>query len=224
MRPHSESTDEAWRRLILTMGHEINNSLVPIRSIADSLESILEEPSEDWRKEVESGLKIIRRRTEALTRFMASYAHFARLPTPQTSDFDVHGWLDRIASFETRLDVEVVPGRDTSLCGDQDQLDQVLINLVRNAVDAALEMGGGVRLGWTIDLDCIDLWVEDEGPGLANDAQPFVAFHTTKAGGSGIGLALSQQIVEAHGGMISLDDRGEGLGCRASVRLPAHTQ
>jgi signal transduction histidine kinase len=91
---------------------------------------------------------------------------------------------------------------------------------VRNAVDAALETGGGVRVGWAAPRGQLELWVEDEGPGLANTANLFVPFFTTKPGGTGIGLALSRQIAEAHGGSLTLENRRDRRGCVARLRLP----
>jgi signal transduction histidine kinase len=103
---------------------------------------------------------------------------------------------------------------------DIDQIEQLLINLVRNAADAAAATGGGVRVGWQRRAGAFELWVEDDGPGLANPGNLFVPFYTTKPGGSGIGLVLCRQIAEAHGGTMTLENRTGARGCRAAVRLP----
>ncbi len=103
---------------------------------------------------------------------------------------------------------------------DGDQLDQLLINLIRNAVDAAIETDGGVRVRWRYDRDMLALEVEDDGPGVANSANLFVPFFTTKPQGSGIGLVLCRQIAEAHGGSLSLDNRTGAQGSVATLRLP----
>jgi two-component system nitrogen regulation sensor histidine kinase NtrY len=213
----------AWQRLIRVLGHELNNSLAPIKSIAGSLESLVgREPLPvDWREDVSGGLHIIATRAESLNRLMSAYATLARLPQPRLGAVDVEDWVTRVAGLETRLPVTVVPGPDATARGDGDQLDQLLINHLKNAVDAAVETGGGVRAGWSVRSGEVEVWVEDDGPGLANPGNVFVPFFTTKPGGTGIGLALGRQIVEAHGGTITLANRSEGSGCRATVRLPA---
>ncbi len=212
----------AWQRLIRVLGHEINNSLTPIKSIAGSLRRLLARPTlpADWREDLESGLAIIESRSESLSRLMAAYALLARLPNPQPRPVDVERWVRRVAQLETRLAVHVIPGPPLVIEADGDQLDQLLINLVRNAVDAALETNGGVSLGWTRTGNTLEVWVRDDGLGLADTTNLFVPFFTTKPSGSGIGLALSRQIAEAHGGTLTLENRRDARGCEARLRLP----
>jgi signal transduction histidine kinase len=129
----------------------------------------------------------------------------------------------RVAELETRLPVRIDPGPPLSLSADPDQLEQLLINLVRNAADAALETRGGVAVGWERingKPAQVVLRVEDEGPGLTRTENLFVPFFTTKPGGSGIGLVLSRQIAEAHGGTLTLENRRGARGCEAELRLP----
>ena len=223
-----EEEREAWLRLIRVLSHEINNSLAPIQSIAGSLRELLERgappgvPSAD----LNEGLHIIEARAQSLARFMHAYARLARLPKPVVAPLDVTDWVRRVAALETRITVELAGGPVVTLAADGDQLEQLLINLLRNAVDAALETSGRVWIDWGVHGGRLDLCVHDEGPGLADTANLFVPFFTTKPEGTGIGLALSRQIAEAHGGTLALENRGADAatgrraGCTALVRLP----
>jgi nitrogen fixation/metabolism regulation signal transduction histidine kinase len=225
-QPLREEERQAWQRLIRVIGHEMNNSLAPIKSIAGSLATIVsrDPPPADWRDDVRRGLNVIASRSEALSRFMSAYARLARLPPPRLASLDVGSFVDRVVTFEKAYRIEVAPGPHVAIQADADQLEQLLINLIRNAVDAVAETGGGVRVGWSRvpgSLPAsVELWVEDEGPGLSNTGNLFVPFFTTKPGGSGIGLVLSRQIAEAHGGSLQLENRQDRTGCRATLRLP----
>lgn len=217
-----EEERQAWKRLIRVIGHELNNSLAPIKSIAGSLLRMLNRdprPS-DWEEDARRGLEVIQNRGESLGRFMDGYARLAQLPTPKPHDVDVSAWIHRVVCIETRLVVEIAEGPDIQIRADGDQLDQLLINLIRNAVDAALVTKGGVRIGWTKTRNALEVWIDDDGPGISNASNLFVPFFTTKAHGSGIGLALSRQIAEAHQGSLILDNRSDARGCRALLRLP----
>jgi nitrogen fixation/metabolism regulation signal transduction histidine kinase len=213
---------QAWQRLIRVLGHELNNSLAPIKSMAGTLGSLLTRQPRppDWEEDARRGLSVIEGRAESLSRFMEGYSRLARLPSPRLQPADVGALARRVASLESRLPVTLIPGPDLILQADPDQLEQMLINLLRNAVDAALETGGGVKLGWKRNGDYVELLIEDEGPGLPNTTNLFVPFFTTKAVGTGIGLVLSRQIAEAHGGTLTLQNRRSGHGCEARVRLP----
>jgi PAS domain S-box-containing protein len=215
---------QAWQRLIRVLGHELNNSLAPIRSIAESLEGLLSRPQRpaDWEEDMRRGLAVIGTRSDSLSRFMEAYSRLARLPAPERRTLDVAEIVRRVAGLETRLRVEALPGPAVTLRADRDQLEQLLINLLHNAADAALETRGGVRIGWRLPRGerAVELFVEDDGPGLPNTTNLFVPFFTTKPQGSGIGLVLSRQIAEAHGGSLALENRADGPGCRATLRLP----
>src|SRR5438874_8255655 len=217
-----EEERRAWQRLVRVLGHEMNNSLAPIKSIAASLEALLQRrpPPPDWQDDARSGLKSIAARADSLSRFMEAYARLARLPPPQKEDLDIGELVRRVASLEPRLAVNILPGPDTKIRADGAQIEQLLINLVHNAVDASLESHGGASIGWQSAADCVEIFVTDEGPGILNPTNLFVPFFTTKPAGSGIGLALSRQIAEAHGGSLSLTNRHSGAGAEAILRLP----
>jgi nitrogen fixation/metabolism regulation signal transduction histidine kinase len=240
---------QAWQRLVRVLGHEINNSLGPIASIAETLRTGLSDPTRrpDLDDDLTKGLEIIERRAAALARFMQSYARLVRLPPPRVGKVDVAQWAQRTAdlastasptrdggSKTSRVDmprpdiprpdtprVVVDGGPSITIPGDADQLDQLLINLVRNALEANFETQGSVvKLSWSVASGAVVLAVEDEGPGVADTSNLFVPFFTTKPQGSGIGLVLARQIAEAHGGSLVLRNRKTGRGAEAIVTLP----
>ena len=228
-----EEERSAWQRLIRVLGHELNNSLAPIISIAGSLASRLPLPQlpEEQNADFQRGLNIIESRTASLHRFLQSYRRLAQMPSPTLQPVELRPLLERVALLETRLNVEIVPGSERVLMIDPDLIEQMLINLVRNAVDAALEQAQSahadsetaapkVSMRWEQYDRKLALIVEDNGIGLLNPSNAFVPFYTTKPGGSGIGLVLSQQIAEAHGGSIELANRRDTRGCTVKVLLP----
>jgi two-component system, NtrC family, nitrogen regulation sensor histidine kinase NtrY len=217
-----EEERQAWQRLVRVLGHELNNSLAPIKSIAGSLGNLLscEPRPADWQQDMQRGLEVILGRAESLERFMAGYAQLTRLPPPRKRDVRLSDWVRRIAALETKAQLTMEPGPDITIQGDSDQLDQLLINLVRNAAEATLETGGKVRIAWQRVTSFAEVRVEDDGPGLSNTTNLFVPFFTTKPKGTGIGLVLSRQIAEAHGGSLNLENKTTGRGCVARLRLP----
>ena len=215
---------QAWQRLVRVLGHEINNSLGPISSIAETLRTGLAQTrTPEYEEDLARGLEIIERRAAALSRFMQSYARLVRLPPPRAGAVDVASWIQRTAHLETRAKVMIHGGPPITIPGDPDQLDQLLINLVNNAVEAAAETshGGGVRIYWAVTAGSVAIVVEDDGPGVADTSNLFVPFFTTKAHGSGIGLVLARQIAEAHGGSLVVRNRKTGRGAEAVITLPA---
>jgi nitrogen fixation/metabolism regulation signal transduction histidine kinase len=212
----------AWQRLVRVLGHEMNNSLAPIKSIAGSLEHLLrrDPPPPDWRDDARSGLSVIASRAESLSRFMQAYARLARLPPPQKEPVELGPLVRRVVELETRMAVRLVEGPEIEISADAAQIEQLLINILHNAVDASLETGGKVVAGWRELSDCVEVFVRDEGPGIMNPGNLFVPFFTTKPGGSGIGLTLSRQIAEAHGGSLNLVNRTDDKGSEALLRLP----
>lgn len=239
-----EEERRAWQRLIRVLGHELSNSLAPIKSIAGSLSSRVSATAMDTdvRHDLQHGLEIIEARSASLHRFLEAYRRLAQMPAPVLRDVELAKLVSRVASLETRIKVYVQPGTDLVFTADPDQLEQMLINLVRNAADAVLELSTGavpmkhsnpasdsrsksdadqkVSVHWdTTDAD-VNLFIEDNGPGLLNPANVFTPFYTTKPSGSGVGLVLSRQIAEAHGGSIEISNRTGTRGCVVKVVLP----
>jgi nitrogen fixation/metabolism regulation signal transduction histidine kinase len=227
-----EEERRAWQRLIRVLGHELSNSLAPIKSIAGSLGSRVSTTPMDpqVRSDLQRGLEIIEARSASLHRFLEAYRKLAQMPAPVLRQVTIGPLISRVAGLETRINVRVHPGPDVTFHADPDQLEQMFINLVRNAADAVLETGGqaepeltedepvGVR--WEAHDEDITLTIEDRGPGLSNPANVFTPFYTTKPNGSGVGLVLSRQIAEAHGGRLEIGNRPGGRGCAVRVVLP----
>lgn len=213
---------KAWQRLVRVLGHELNNSMAPIKSLSASLVGLLDRvpPPADWRDDMRNGLSVIGSRSESLIRFVGAYTQLAKLPEPTFAPVSVRDWVRRVAALETRMKIEIEAGADVSVRGDADQLEQLLINLVRNGVEAAAETGGAVAVGWLKNRESVEVFVRDSGLGLSSQANLFVPFFTTKPGGSGIGLVLSRKIAENHGGSVTLQNRSDGSGCEARLRLP----
>ncbi len=237
-----EEERRAWQRLIRVLGHELSNSLAPIKSIAGSLNSRVSTTSmdSDVRNDLQHGLEIIEARSASLHRFLEAYRRLAQMPAPVLRDVELAKLVARVAGLETRIKVCVQPGPDLVFIADPDQLEQMLINLVRNAADAVLELSTAafqtkhsdlisdlvsdvdrkVGVRWDITEADVNLLIEDNGPGLLNPANVFTPFYTTKPSGSGVGLVLSRQIAEAHGGTIEISNRAGGRGCLVRVVLP----
>ena len=235
-----EEERQAWQRLIRVMGHELNNSLAPIKSIAGSLHARLSGsalPAEE-RADFERGLGIIEARAASLNRFLQAYRQLAQMPPPVLKRSTLSPLVTRVAGLETRIEVKVIPGPEVTVMADPDQLEQMLINLVRNAAEAVLEGSPSTKspnetdstptngfqpsvvISWKLLEKNVDLTIDDNGPGLLNPSNAFVPFYTTKPSGSGIGLVLSRQIAEAHGGFLELTNRPDERGCRVRVILP----
>jgi two-component system, NtrC family, nitrogen regulation sensor histidine kinase NtrY len=219
----------AWERLIRVLGHEINNSLTPIKSIAGSLRSRLAALNDvsGERVDFERGLEVIENRSESLNRFLQAYRQLMGLPAPKLAAVSLAALIERVAQLERRVVVSVTPAADVVLQIDRDHVEQALINLVRNAADAALSpdaidgSAAHVDISWqTVGAEVV-IAILDNGPGLTNAGNLFVPFYTTKPGGTGIGLVLAQQIAQAHRGSVQLANRTDGhIGCKADLRLP----
>ena len=246
---------QAWQRLLQVLRHELNNSLTPIQSLASSLVEIsISDDSGTRKDELVEGLDIILNRARSLNRFMSSYTRVSTLPEPILDRVCIATLIRRIASLEPRMEIQIVDGPTIEIVADGSQLEQVLINLTRNAVESALETQGKVTVSWVVQTDTtnttirpksnpvtdepntgailpgksqrncehLEIIVDDQGRGISNRQNLFVPFYTTKPNGSGIGLVLSRRIMEAHGGTLTLDNRSDGRGCRATLRMPVH--
>lgn len=235
-----EAERGAWQRLIRVIGHELNNSLTPIKSIAGSLYARLSQTNlaAEERCDFERGLEIIENRAASLNRFLQAYRRLAQMPPPLMTECAISMLVKRVSVLENRVSVEVVPGPEVILAADPDQLEQMLINLLRNAAESVLEVGSPttgsngsaarhtqspITLTWSVEEKDLVLTIEDRGAGLMNPSNAFVPFYTTKPEGSGIGLILSRQICEAHGGSLELTNRPDQRGCVARVLLPTIT-
>ena len=223
-----EEERRAWQRLIRVLTHEVNNSLTPIKSIAGSLRKQLSSaqitpaPVAD---DCVRGLSIVEERAESLNRFLQSYGQLAKLPSPVKKLTHLLPLLERVCHLESRLSIDFQRIKDIEMSMDAAQIEQALINLTRNAVDAALEISSQSQPAWVgisckLEEDAVCIWIEDNGPGLTNPANLFVPFYTTKKGGSGIGLILARQIVDLHGGTLTLGNRKHSTGCTVKLRLP----
>jgi two-component system, NtrC family, nitrogen regulation sensor histidine kinase NtrY len=222
-QPLREEEQAAWKRLVRVLGHELSNSLAPIKSIAGSLLARADQlhGDETTVHDFRRGLGVVESRADSLHRFVQSYRILAQLPPPNLKTVQVAPLVERVALLEQRVPVQLELGPPATLRADSDQLEQMLINLLANAVDASLANGSHpVRVGWRFEDADLELFVEDRGMGIANSENLFVPFYTTKPAGSGVGLALAQQIARAHGGEIRLVNREDTEGARATVRLP----
>lgn len=216
-----EEERQAWQRLVRVIGHELNNSLAPIKSMASTVRSLVNRDAlpDDWRTDADAGLAVIGDRAESLGRFMGAYARLARLPAPQRKPAELADMVRRAVSLKSSDRVAVEPGPAVTLFADADQLEQVMINLLKNAIEAVGEIGG-VRVRWSVEPGWLELEIEDDGPGLARTDNLWVPFFTTKPGGTGIGLVFCRDVIENHGGTIALVNRSDDRGAVARVRLP----
>lgn len=227
-----EEERAAWRRLIRVLGHEISNSLAPIKSIAGSLRSRLPRIGSGTLPDFDRGLGVIESRAESLNRFVQAYRQLAQLPAPAMRRVAMQPLIARVVDLETRLDVCAEEIAEADIFADPDQMEQLFINLVRNGVEAAFAVHEdavaaaqpierpSVRIFSRLQGEFLSIFIEDNGPGLTNTSNLFVPFYTTKKSGSGVGLVLARQIAEAHGGTLELRNREGAHGCQAELRIP----
>ncbi|WDE03842.1 GHKL domain-containing protein [Thalassomonas viridans] len=222
----------AWQSLVRVISHEINNSLAPIASISQTLTRLLtrQQLQEAHKENLLEGLSIISQRSQNLKNFVNSYKQIARLPEPDKKKTAVTALLDKITPLFQEQSLAITPGADIELLIDPVQMEQVLINLLKNAQEAMHgqqgdvgqepQAPGKITISWQQENDLFILKITDEGTGISNPENLFVPFYTTKKQGSGIGLGLCRQILEMHQGKLSLDNRNDKTGCVAVIELP----
>lgn len=219
-RVRREEERAAWQRLVRVLGHEVNNTLAPIQSLAATCRAMLADDGSAAVPRVLPALSVIEHRAASLGRFISEYARLARLPEPRLAPLELGAQVRRVVALDGRCPVHVVGKQPVELLADGPLLEQALLNLIRNAIDASLARQGAVTIDWHADADSAVLSIIDEGSGVSNPDNLFVPLFSTKPQGSGIGLVLARNIVEAHGGQLRLDNRRRAAGCVARVTLP----
>ena len=219
-RVRREEERAAWQRLLRVIGHEVNNTLAPVSSMAATCKAMLHDDGAPAIDRVIGALEVIEHRSASLGRFIAEYARLARIPEPQLAPLELGEVLRRVAAMDTRCAVRVIGTADIVVAADESLIEQALVNLVRNAVDAAATTQGAVTIDWRSEGEEAHVLIADEGPGIENPDNLFVPLFSTKPGGSGIGLVLARNILEAHRGGLSLTNRAHGTGCIVHITLP----
>jgi len=217
----------AWQKLIRVIGHEINNSLSPIASLSGSLQKLV--GVADKQEVLRQSLVVINERAAGLTKLVSGYKTLAREPNPVLQRLDLRDVINHVATLFPSFNIEIsVKDSPHFVLADQSQIEQVVINLVRNAHESnavALQRDSDcdkrlIVIDLVLMVGQVALVVQDQGAGISNPDNIFVPFYTTKPEGSGIGLAVSRQIMEAHGGELTLANRSDGQGCIARVVFP----
>ena len=210
-----EEERQAWQKLIRVLGHELNNSLASITSVADTMAK-QKLVTED--KVLKKGLSVITERTQGLQRFTEAYTSLAKLPLPKKVEVNIARLLNQAAELHGQQ-VTFELSSDIHACIDADQIEQVLINLVKNGLESG-NTEPKVVITAHQTKHRIVISIVDNGHGITNPENLFVPFYTTKVEGSGIGLYLCRQIIEAHQGKLSLQNRQDKSGCIATIWLP----
>jgi nitrogen fixation/metabolism regulation signal transduction histidine kinase len=208
----------AWQRLTRVISHEVNNSLTPIISLCQTLTGMLTKTGSGNEGAVTEGLVVIGERAKGLQKFIAAYARLARLPAPNKVIFPASDLAVRLKRIFCEQVLEIAPFPDVAVFGDVVQLEQALINLIKNGLEA--DPSGLVQLGCRLQGGQCEFQILDRGPGISNLENLFVPFYTTKLGGAGIGLVLCRQIAAGHHGHVSLENRPDGVGAVATLVLP----
>jgi two-component system nitrogen regulation sensor histidine kinase NtrY len=218
-RVRREEERVAWQRLVRVLGHEVNTTLTPIQSLAGTCLSLLRARA-DSPPQVERALLAIEHRARGLSQFIADYARLARQPEPRLERLRLSACLTHVIALDDRCSVRVVAPSPVEVMADPVLLEQALANLLKNAIDASAETGGSVTVECQSNEAEVVLSINDEGAGIANHDNLFVPLFSTKEGGSGVGLVLARNIIEAHGGQLTLTNRARVRGAVAKITLP----
>jgi two-component system nitrogen regulation sensor histidine kinase NtrY len=212
----------AWQRLIRVIGHEVNNSLTPIISLCQTISSILERPDRaEYANDVRECLGVVSSRAKGLKGFITAYARIARLPEPDKTLFPAARLVTRVQGIFAPGTVKIVSSiAEVMLFGDPVQLEQALINLVRNALQAQGDDSEAISFSCSVQNDHCEFCITDSGTGISNQANLFVPFYTTKHDGAGIGLVLCRQIAASHYGQVTVENRSDARGAVAKLILP----
>ncbi len=215
---------KAWQNLVRVISHEINNSLSPISSISQTLMKVIQRKGLELEsdKDLYEGLKIISERAHGLSLFIDSYKQLAKLPAPQKKRTSIHQLLKKVCLLYSQQSIIIESTNDISLTIDPIQFEQVLINLLKNAIESMSlsNPDGSIHIHWKeLDFLC-RITISDQGEGISNPGNLFIPFYSTKSNGSGIGLVLCRQIIEAHNGHLSIVNRKDRPGCNAILEVP----
>jgi two-component system, NtrC family, nitrogen regulation sensor histidine kinase NtrY len=210
----------AWQRLIRVISHEVNNSLTPITSLCQTLDGLLAKSNHAGDADVRVGLSVIAERAKGLQDFISVYARLARLPEPHRVPFPAATLASKLQRIFAGRPLEIVPFPDVTVFGDPVHLEQALINLIKNGLEANPPDAAPVQLSCRAENGEVEFLIADRGSGIGNPDNLFVPFYTTKREGAGIGLILCRQIAAKHHGHVSLENRDDGPGAVARLSLP----
>ena len=216
--------NKAWQSLVRVISHEINNSLSPIASLSQTLMRLIQKQPEHiaGREDLLAGLNIISERATGLGQFIDSYKQLAKLPEPQKQPTSIFSMINKVCALLKETTIEIETADDVIIDIDPLQMEQVMINLLKNAVEAMAHTNprGRIYIAWTVKEAMFQLTLCDEGCGISNLDNMFVPFYSTKKHGTGIGLVLCRQIIEAHDGRITITNQTNAPGCCVRIELP----
>jgi nitrogen fixation/metabolism regulation signal transduction histidine kinase len=212
----------AWQDLIRVISHEINNSLAPISSISKTLQesAIDAEVAASGRSGLANGLKLIEERSAALKSFIQRFGQLSKLPEPEKEPVSIRQLVESVTPLFNEREILRQSDAEIILQADPVQMKQVLINIFKNADEAMPDSAGVITIEWSMRNQRLLIKITDEGSGIGNPDNLFVPLYTTKEHGSGLGLVLCRQVVEAHDGNLTISNRADARGCEVMIELP----